>query len=95
MKYFGLSYKDGNKTKSVTTELENIISTLLGKTVREYTYNDVFANEVSGRATYNSRTGLSAITKHDFIEALNVKLSDLNEKINSMSSYGEEGETKK
>lgn len=95
MKYFGLSYKDGNKTKSVTTELENIISTLLGKTVREYTYNDVFANEVSGRTTYNSRTGLSAITKHDFIEALNVKLSDLNEKINSMSSYGEEGETKK
>lgn len=95
MKYFGLSYKDGNKTKSVTTELENIINTLLGKTVREYTYNDVFANEVSGRATYNFRTGLSAITKHDFIEALNVKLSDLNEKINSMSSYGEEGETKK
>lgn len=94
-KYFGLSYKDGNKTKSVTTELRNVIDTLLGKTIREYTYNDVFANEISGRAKYNSRTGLSAITKHDFIEALNVKLSDLNEKINSMSSYGEEGETKK
>lgn len=95
MKYFGLSYKDGNKTKSVTTELDNIINTLLGKTVREYTYNDVFANEVSGRAKYSSRTGLSAITKHDFIEALNIKLADLNEKINSMPSYGEEGETKK
>ena len=95
MKYFGLSYKDGNKTKSVTTELDNIISTLLGKTVREYTYNDVFANEVSGRAKYNSRTGLSAITKHDFIEALNIKLADLNEKIDSMHSYGEEQETKR
>lgn len=95
MKYFGLSYKDENKTKSVTTELDNIISTLLGKAVREYTYNDVFANEVSGRAKYNSRTGLSAITKHDFVEALNVKLADLNEKINSMPSYGEEGEVKK
>ena len=95
MKYFGLSYKDGNKTKSVTTELDNIINTLLGKTVREYTYNDVFANEVSGRAKYSSRTGLSAVTKHDFIEALNIKLADLNEKINSMPSYGEEGEMKK
>lgn len=95
MKYFGLSYKDGNKTKSVTTELDNIINTLLGKTVREYTYNDVFANEVSRRAKYSFRTELSAITKHDFTEALNIKLADLNEKINSMPSYGEEGETKK
>lgn len=95
MKYFGLSYKDGNKTKSVTTELKNIIDTLLGKIVREYTYNDIFANEVSRKAKYNSRTELSAITKHDFIEALNIKLAYLNEKINSMSSYGEEGETKK
>ena len=95
MKYFGLSYKDGNKTKSVTTELKNIINTLLGKTAREYMYNDVFASEVSGRAKYSSRTELSSITKHDFIEALNIKLADLNEKINSMPSYGEEGETKK
>lgn len=94
-KYFGLSYKDGNKIKSVTTELENVINALLGKTVREYTYNDVFANEVAGRSSYNPRTGLSAITKHDFIEALNVKLADLDQKINSMSSYGEEGQTKK
>lgn len=95
MKYFGLSYKDGNKIKSVTTELKNIIDTLLGKTVREYTYNDVFANEVSRKAKYNSRTELSAITKHDFIEALNIKLADLNEKINFMPSYGEEGKVKK
>lgn len=94
-KYFGLSYKDGNKTKSVTTELRNVIDTLLGKTIREYTYNDVFASEISRRAKYNSRTELSAVTKHDFIEALNVKLADLNEKINSMPSYGKEGEIKK
>lgn len=95
MKYFGLSYKDGNRVKSVTTELRNVIDILLGKTIREYTYNDVFASEISRRAKYNSRTELSAVTKHDFIEALNVKLADLNEKINSMPSYGEEGEIKK
>lgn len=95
MKYFGLSYKDGNKTKSVTTELKNVISTLLGKTIREYTYNDMFANEISGRAKYNSRTGLSAVTKHDFIEALSAKLDDLNERINSIPSYGEQSQVKK
>lgn len=94
-KYFGLSYKDGNKTKSVTTELRNVIDTLLGKTIREYTYNDVFANEISGRAKYNSRTGLSAVTKYDFIEALSAKLDDLNERINSIPSYGEQSQVKK
>lgn len=95
MKYFGLSYRDGDKTKAVTTELENVIRTILGKTVREYTYNDIFASEVSRRAKYDARTELSAITKHDFMEVLNVKLSDLDNKISLMSSYGEEGETKK
>jgi len=95
MKYFGLVYKDGTKVKSVTTELNNVISTLLGKTIREYTYNDVFANEISGRSKYNARTELSAITKHDFIEALNVKLADLTGKIESLNSYGDEGEVKK
>lgn len=83
-KYFGLVYKDGNKSKSVTTELENTIKILLGKKIREYTYNDVLANEIAGRADYNPKTGLSAITKYDFIEALNVKLSDLNVKLSDL-----------
>lgn len=94
-KYFGLSYKVGTQVKSVTTMLENTIKGILGKTIREYTYNDIFANEVSGRTTYNAKTKLSAITKHDFIEALSVKLSDLDTKISSLNSYGDEGEQKK
>ncbi len=94
-KYFGLTYKVGTSARSVTTALDNVIKDILGKTIREYTYNDVFANEVSGRATYNDRTGLSSITKHDFIEALSVKMSDLESKINALKSYGEEGKQRK
>lgn len=86
-KYFGLSYKDGDKIKLVTTELKNIINSILGKSVREYTYNDVFTNEIAGRTKYNYETGLSSITKHDFIEALNVKLLDLDSKIKSYEFF--------
>ena len=85
-KYFGLSYKEGGKVKSVSTELKKAIDTLLGKTVREYTYSDIFANELCGRAKYNPKTKLSAISKFDFTEILNIKLADLNEKIKSTSS---------
>ena len=85
-KYFGLSYKEGGKVKSVSTELKKAIDTLLGKTVREYTYSDIFANELCGRAKYNPKTKLSAISKFDFTEILNIKLADLNEKIKLTSS---------
>lgn len=95
LKYFGLSYKDEDRTKSLTSELDKIINILSGKSVKDYTYNDVFANEVSSRSTYKPRLQLSAISKYDFTEALMVKSSDLDNKIKDLNSFGDQGEYKK
>ncbi len=97
-KYIGLTFSNFGHISSISTELTNIVRQLEGKNAREHIYADVFANEVSENSNITSimdgsrRITVSAIPKNSFINALRVKLDDLQLKEQSLVKYSEEYE---
>lgn len=80
-KYSSLRYKDSDgKSRSVSTEIKEVIKQIQGKRVREAIYNDVFANEIVGNSTWDFSKGMLKIPKADFVQALWTKLEDIEDK---------------
>lgn len=89
-KYFELSYVVGDTSFSIYSELDNIIKELQGKKVKEIKYNDVFANEVVSNSIYIPSRKVSKIKQTDFIKALQIKISDLRVKRESLKEGSKE-----
>lgn len=83
-KYQGLTYSLEGVTQSIYTELNNILKEIEGKKVKEAIYQDIFANEIVSNSKWSPSKKLHYISKSDFIQALRVKLQDLQIKRDSL-----------
>lgn len=83
-KYQGLTYTIDGYTQSIYTELNNVLKAIEGKKVKEATYQDIFANEIVSNSKWSSARKLHYISQADFVQALRVKLSDLQSKRDSI-----------
>lgn len=83
-KYQGLTYSLDGVTQSIYTELNNILKEIEGKKVKEAVYQDIFANEIVSNSKWSPARKKHYIRKSDFIQALRVKLSDLQAKKDSL-----------
>lgn len=79
-KYQGLTYSLDGVTQSIYTELNNVLKEIEGKKVKEAIYQDIFANEVVSNSKWSPARKKHYIRKSDFIQALRVKLADLQSK---------------
>lgn len=79
-KYYGLTYTLDGVTQSIYTELNNVLKEIEGKKVKEALYQDIFANEVVSNSKWSPARKKHYIRKSDFIQALRVKLADLQSK---------------
>ena len=89
-KYQGLTYTVDGVTQSVATELNNVLKSIEGKKVKEATYQDIFANEVVSNSKWSPARKLHYIRQSDFMQALRVKLSDLQIKRDSIADKNSE-----
>lgn len=83
-KYQGLTYSLEGVTQSIYTELNNILKEIEGKKVKEAIYQDIFANEIVSNSKWSPSKKLHYISQSDFIQALRVKLQDLQIKRDSL-----------
>lgn len=85
-KYQGLTYSLDGITQSVYTELANVLKEIEGKKVKEAIYQDIFANEIVSNSKWSPARKLHYIQQSAFIQALRVKLSDLQAKRDSLDN---------
>lgn len=95
-KYIGLAFNNFGQTSSIYTELTNIVKQLEGKNIKEAAYSDIFANEIVSNSRLTSiKDGdrsktVSAISKSNFMNALQIKLVDLKSKAQELTVGSEE-----
>lgn len=83
-KYQGLTYTLDGTTQSVYTELNNVLKSIEGKRVKEAIYQDIFANEIVSNSKWSPSRRLHYVRQSDFMQALRVKLADLQTKRDSI-----------